>query len=739
MDIRDFTLAALAGLQFQWVLEENNVYTLTIPARYQEHFSHRKRMKFTFAREVADDYHDVELAVQGSYLTQILTKLVLENSPIIVEYIKIHPDFTEPDLKGSGRVSLHLENKLQFYRPLYEFRLRLECASDEMLLEFFSVIINHQGKIIAQDPAKLNQWPSLPAPETGITANSQLLQPDFIKELYLKAGQYVLELVKHKIAGFERESNNRLIIDLDKLNIYRSQGNSNDPDKAIQVEGLRDKYSVKVNIEPAGLIIKFFPFLHSKYRLSKGGKDTDLVLNHHARLYSGKENPYPCPSCGQPTRMIEICDEDHHVICDLCAQFCQKCDNSGCCEHPLTVCPVCNTKICQECRDQCAECHQFFCHEHRNQCEECAATLCPEHIYECASTHRRLCSSHAKQCFSCGQYYQLTLVKQCEHPGCQNHSCHECEHQCTACGLAVCREHTLICEDTQECRCPDHGFQCQVCKGYYGIETQSICQICHQTVCHRHTATCSNCNMAVCVNHAHQCTTTGLILCENHAKQCGVCSQWHSDHLIQSCRECGMALCPSCLKNCANGHTVCPDHIHSCTISSQAICSSCATKCRIHGHLVNKKLANICVICQGVACTGHSIHCIVCGEDACIEHSGVCGECRKNACNHHLKQCVICGRTYCSDCVNQNGWCGMCNSLVKRDYPGNSKLHSLLATIPLIERLVAIDYRYSANPNFQILSFQRMSIHIYVFDSRGNQLLKKSMKRDDVRWRGRTN
>lgn len=739
MDIRDFTLTALAGLEFPYVLGENHIYTLTILPRYESYFSHRHRLKFTFQREVADDYNDVEYVAEGSYLIHVLTKLVIENSPIIVEYIKNQPDCAGPELEGTGRISLRLEKSLRSYRPLYEFRLRLECASDEMLLEFFSVIIDHQGEIIARDPGEPDHWPAVSAPEPGFDTNDQLLQPDFIKDLYLKAGQHVLEQVKNKITGFERESNNRLIIDLDKLNAYRTQNAGDDQDKAIQIEGLRDKYSVKVNIEPAGLNVKFFPFLQCQYRLGKDGQDTDLVFNYYGRLYSNRENPYTCQSCGQSHQKIEICDEDHHIICGLCAQYCQKCDNSGCSEHPLAVCPVCNTKICKDCRIRCAECDQFFCKEHRNQCEECSATLCPDHVYECAASHRLLCAVHSKKCVSCGQYYHHSYVKQCEHEGCRDYSCPRCRNQCATCGLILCTKHTLVCETGHEFRCPQHAFQCGVCGKYHGIEYQNTCGICHQTICDQHITTCSSCKTPVCVNHAHTCASTGLLLCENHAKKCGVCGEWHSNHLIQSCEECGKSLCPACLKNCSNGHVVCPDHAHTCTISSRTICRSCARKCNITGHLVDKKMANVCSICQDIVCTEHSIQCIVCGNDACVQHSGVCGECMKNACSIHLKQCVLCGQTYCTDCINRNGWCGMCDSLVKGNYSGGSVPNLLLPQIPLLERLMAFDFRYSANRVFQVLSFQRISIHIYVFDAQGKMLLKKILKRDDDVWRGRKN
>lgn len=739
IDIKEFTLAALAGLEFPCSLGEHNIYTLTIPPRYESHFSHRRQMMFTFAKEVADDYHEVEYAAQGSYLINVLTKLVIENSPIIVEYIKTHDDLAEPELQGTGRVSLQLEKQLKSYRPLYEFRLRLECASDEMLLEFFSVMIDHQGKIITQSLTELNHWPALAAPEPGININDQLLQPDFIKDLYLKAGQHVLAQVKNKIAGFERESNNRLIIGLDKLNAYRTQDNINERDKDIQMAGLRDKYSVKVNIEPAGLIIKFFPFLQSNYRLSKDGQATDLVLGYGSGLYSGRENPYICKSCGQPNRMIDICDDDQHIICDLCAQYCQKCGNTGCLQHPLPVCPICNTKICQDCRTLCADGDHFFCKEHRNQCEECSVTLCPDHVYECGVTHRRLCSTHSKKCVSCGQHYHHSYVKQCEHAGCQEYSCPQCRNQCATCGLILCKKHTLFCKTSHEYRCPQHAFRCEACGEYHGIEYQRFCGICHQTFCDQHITTCSSCKMTVCVNHTHTCAATGLILCENHAKQCGVCGEWHSNHLIQSCEECGKNLCPACLKNCVNGHSVCPDHAHTCTISAQTICRSCARKCRIHDHLVNKKLANVCSVCQSITCTEHSTQCIVCGEDACTEHSGVCGECLKNACTVHLKPCALCGRTYCTDCINRQGWCGMCDSLIKGNHPGDSGLNLLLHQIPLLDRLPAFDFRYSANRTYQVLSFQRISIHLYVFDAQGKLLFQKMLKRDDGRWRGRKN
>jgi hypothetical protein len=671
LNIKEFTLTALANLDFSYSLGEHNIYTLSIPRIFQSNFSNRQQMKFTFLKEVADDYNEVEYAVEGSYLINVLIKLVIENSPIIVEYVKSNAGFTEPEFKGTGRVSLNLEKQLKFYRPLYEFRLRLECSSDQMLLEFFLITINHQGKIINKILDEQKTLPAIPVPEQGININNQLMQPDFIKDLYQKASQYVLEQVKNKITGFERECNIRLIVELDKLNGFRTQSNTNEQDKRIQMEGLRDKYSVKVNIEPAGLIIKFFPFLQSKYRLIKHGKLTDLVLDYHGRLYSNSANLYSCKSCGQRNQVIDICDEDHHIVCDMCAQYCQKCESTGCLQHPLAICHICNSKICRDCRTICSACNRFFCKEHQNQCLDCGVFLCPEHTFECASTGRLLCPTHSGECSSCCKHFHHTLVKQCEHPGCTGYLCSECQNKCAACGLLLCQKHTLVCETTREQRCHRHVFQCEACGRYHGIEYKNVCY------------------------------------------------------------DCGKNLCPSCVKNCVNGHLMCPDHAYTCTISSQTVCENCATKCHIHDHLVNKKLTAVCVVCTGVTCVEHSLQCIVCGNDVCVEHTGVCGDCLKNACTNHLGQCVLCGRIYCAGCIKERGLCGMCDGLIWGKNIDKSKLKLLLPKIPWFERFLAWDLRYSSNSSYQIISFRRIySIHVDVFDAKAKLLLKKKLKRD---------
>jgi hypothetical protein len=91
------------------------------------------------------------------------------------------------------------------------------------------------------------------------------------------------------------------------------------------------------------------------------------------------------------------------------------------------------------------------------------------------------------------------------------------------------------------------------------------------------------------------------------------------------------------------------------------------------------------------------------------------------------------------DCINQHGRCGMCDSLIKGNHPGDSGISLRLTQIPLLERLGAFGFRYSANRTYQVLLFQRISIHIYVFDAQGKLLFKKMLKRDDVLWRGRKN
>lgn len=495
----------------------SGLYTCTIPQPYVSRFNNRRTISITFNKDVTDDYPESEYVTEGSFFVNIISKLVLESSLATREFVRVAEVACEMLYPARG-LQLRLISERQHYHPVFDFRMRLECVADEKYSEYFSIPLYASGKQLSEKTmTKLRNLPKGTDPERNIGYNLKTNEADFISQVYMKASDAVLNQTHSQILRFEQESNSRLVNDLKKL---REHHETPAQHRAIQEQGIKEKYTVKVTVEPTGLNIIFLPLLIREYEVTKNDSPI-LKFNKTDRLY-GQTPPHNCVSCDQQTSVINVCDEGKHVTCDFCTQLCHSCGRTGCINHKLGFCSECKQAICSACTTACITCKAEICQEHSHICDKCGNKSCSEHARTCKKTGQSLCANHAQKCSVCQDWYDHSLISKCHKCGAQ--VCSECQKICEN-GHTLCPDHASICTISGNTVCP----QCSViCKSENHLVSKRLahsCKICKSIICETHTNVCSICGETVCTDHVLSCSQCSELICLKDSVKCTCCEQ----------------------------------------------------------------------------------------------------------------------------------------------------------------------------------------------------------------------
>lgn len=560
-DLKEFTLTALRKLNIPFFQSTTNpqLYKIKVSMQHMSHFNYRTEILFTFDKDTLADYENVEYVVEGSYFIDRLVLLVDRESRLLYQCIAVNHQITPVLLEGIANAAVKKEQQIKEYQPLYEFRLKLDCASDERMIRYFSVYFEAEGKLL-----KESQLPSfdlftwVDKREEGFVTDRKYTVQEWIEQLYNRAAQEVQELINNEIVNFERETNARLVDELEKLRVV-----SNNPQ---QVEGIKEKYRVKVNVEPVGLYLRLFPYIVETYSVTGQGKDDFYPLTHSTKAWEKEANSYTCVSCERETAKVGICDEGRHLACEHCLIGCQKCGKTGCGFHSFSCCEVCRQVLCGDCHFSCSV---------------CKTSLCADHYFTCKRTGKKLCPDHIAACNVCNSHYSTEFVRQC--PECGKNLCLDCKTVCAKCGSWVCQDHLYHCEATKKPYCREHIARCSGCGRQYNTDLLKECVECGCKICPECLETCTDCHTSICKNHLHVCAATGKIYCVNH---------------IAGCKECGKSF----------GH----QHLFPCKVCGAGICGDCRLECKI---------------CKGSACSEHIKDCGCCGSMACDHDRRTCKVC----------------------------------------------------------------------------------------------------------------
>jgi hypothetical protein len=257
-------------------------------------------------------------------------------------------------LNGLGRAVDAIERYLAYAHLNFKYT----AVSDEKKEGLVSAIINEHTLAEASDMEAHLNW--VESAETSYHVELPL-QP--FQAVYAAACRSAETVIRRELAEFHKSLNRRLQRDLDRLAEYYDslaaeirrkiarrdlEGKEREDEEsriratALELErkitDQREKYAMKINVEPVNLMRLFMPVMVVNYevRFRKAVREIPLVWNPLTKDFE----TLVCQGCASGIHHFYICEDKLHTVCINCF----KCENCG-----RNVCRACHAKKCPKC------------------------------------------------------------------------------------------------------------------------------------------------------------------------------------------------------------------------------------------------------------------------------------------------------------------------------------------------------------------------------------------------------
>ncbi len=257
-------------------------------------------------------------------------------------------------LNGLGHALDAIERILSYA----QFNFKYTAVSDEKKDGLVSVIINEHTLAEASDMAAHFGWV-----ESVEAAHHTDLPAQLFQAIYTAACRSAEAMIRRELAEFHKSLNRRLQRDLDRLTEYYDslaaeirrkiarrglEGKERDDEEsriratAMELErkitDQREKYAMKINVEPVNLMRLFMPVMVVNYevRFRKAVREIPLVWNPLTKDFEAPA----CQGCASGIHHFYICEDKLHTVCADCF----KCAGCG-----RNVCRACHARKCPKC------------------------------------------------------------------------------------------------------------------------------------------------------------------------------------------------------------------------------------------------------------------------------------------------------------------------------------------------------------------------------------------------------
>jgi len=106
-----------------------------------------------------------------------------------------------------------------------------------------------------------------------------------------------------------------------------------------RVGDLVDRYSVRVRVWPLTVVACAAPAYRLRVQLHRRGAKSEVTLSWNG--LNRTLEPRCCDGCARPIRVVDLCDDQVHYLCDGC----------------LSPCPACGRRYCHACHTRCPRKH----------------------------------------------------------------------------------------------------------------------------------------------------------------------------------------------------------------------------------------------------------------------------------------------------------------------------------------------------------------------------------------------
>ncbi len=270
-----------------------------------------------------------------------------------------------PDIDAGAVLDRELVVQNGIYRLLedhaetaryYFFTFHYTIESDETSTGMSTVCLDQSACSVAHPAESL-----LHAARGGLEEDPAFSVPrEELARLLPIALQSAQPEVRRLAAGIEQVANRRLARDTERINRYyrdllrqiekriarrsgdedalareRSRADATRLDRAAKLEDMVRKYSLKIRLDPGGVLVASLPAREISARLIRKKAERTVKL-HWNPLLGALESPW-CESCCGRAHPLFLCDDRVHCLCRLC----------------LAACPHCGRQFCRACRPQC--------------------------------------------------------------------------------------------------------------------------------------------------------------------------------------------------------------------------------------------------------------------------------------------------------------------------------------------------------------------------------------------------
>lgn len=257
-------------------------------------------------------------------------------------------------LNGLGHALEAIERVLSYA----QFNFKYTAVSDEKKDGLVSVIVNEQTLAEVSDMAAQLGWV-----EAAETVHHADLPAQPFQAIYAAACRSTETVIRRELADFHKSLNRRLQRDVDRLTEYyeslsaeirrkierrglegkeredeESRLRATDLEMERKITDQREKYAMKINVEPVNLMRLFMPVMVVNYevRFRKAVREMPLVWNPLTKDFEAPA----CQGCASGIHHFYICEDKLHAVCADCFK-CEKCTRN--------VCRACHARKCPKC------------------------------------------------------------------------------------------------------------------------------------------------------------------------------------------------------------------------------------------------------------------------------------------------------------------------------------------------------------------------------------------------------
>lgn len=213
--IKELVFSFMTMVGIDCVEKAENVWAAKIPEKEQNFFNGFEELKFTFSREMAEKYRDIELICDGSFLL----RKIIERLSEVPKASRLFSN-SLPEVPPSNEAGLRVVDSENIYyrqKVVFNFKVQFEC--DQRREKLFSITTDTVGNCVEMNKGLVEidtrEFSEVPQPGIKIEESG----PDILR-LYLQSCQKLEAEIQSEIDELKDWGNAQCSEELKKFEAY---------------------------------------------------------------------------------------------------------------------------------------------------------------------------------------------------------------------------------------------------------------------------------------------------------------------------------------------------------------------------------------------------------------------------------------------------------------------------------------------------------------------------------------